>query len=515
MTINTVKIENFLSVKYLTFDFSNGLHLLTGTNGVGKSTILQAVSVGLFNKSERPMPWGRIGGPGGFKITVEFVDNSNNIITVINDRARNRFEVYENEELLTHQITRGLPIVAKKLDMTYHEFTILSFLTPQTISGVLTGTDSSLISKFFNLSVLSTYDKQLKEEKRILNRDKRDLESRITKSIDNSKEYNVEELSKTLSNLKIQKMEIQDTLSSSTNITTTENALSITCARLSELSTKLGTERDKLRTLESIDSICPTCGSDLSNDTTNQVAAIITLRKGIKELTKEENSVNKEMVELSTHLQHLREPLEGSIKEVTERILNVEAELLAANIIDSREVEDITKLNDQLGNIENNIHIIDTTIKAIKSGEVHRTYLQTFVAVLNGNLEKLKDIVNINMTIISKIDDKGLSFSILDNGVYKFSDGLSAGEKVIVGLLVLSSMFTTLKETLNIDISLVLLDEAISAVSRENMEVIEKILQDLAEDRCIIITQHHDELPKSMFDYIHKVVKVDNLTEII
>ena len=139
MRIQSIKIEDFLSIKSVKYSFESGLHLFTGNNGAGKSTLLQALQVGLFNKCERAQPWARLFGPGGFVITTYFTDINGNNIQVINNRRNNRFEVYENDVLQTHQISKGLPMVTKMLNLTYQELTMLSYLTPSTVSGILTG----------------------------------------------------------------------------------------------------------------------------------------------------------------------------------------------------------------------------------------------------------------------------------------------------------------------------------------------------------------------------------------
>ncbi len=90
--VNSIKISNFLSIKELSYTFNDGLHLFVGDNGAGKTTILQALQVGLFNKCERPQPWARLNGPGGFKVEVNFTGADGTEMLTINDRARNRFE---------------------------------------------------------------------------------------------------------------------------------------------------------------------------------------------------------------------------------------------------------------------------------------------------------------------------------------------------------------------------------------------------------------------------------------
>ena len=47
MYLKKVKIENFRAISNLELHFKNGVNLLIGDNGAGKTSILDALSVGL------------------------------------------------------------------------------------------------------------------------------------------------------------------------------------------------------------------------------------------------------------------------------------------------------------------------------------------------------------------------------------------------------------------------------------------------------------------------------------
>jgi len=513
MKIKNVSIHNFLSIENLTFNFTEGLHLFEGDNGVGKSSILQAVSVGLYNKCERAQPWARIGGPGGFSIEVEFTDVLGDTIKVINNRGTGRYEVFINDELETYQISKGLPIVAERLNISYHEFTMLSFLTPTTITNILTGTDSSLISKFFNLSILTVYEKTLMEERRVLNKENKQLHSKLAEETEVSSIHDVGTITKGIADIKNRQLELYSSDMWTVTIPEWYDEISKINEDIKDFKVALSIAEGQLRGLEGIDKVCPTCGSVLS-DTVGHTNLIIELRDNIKEITKALKDKQDRHAAITTKINLHKNPIVDEQYELKENLGKLEGELIAANILQDRERVDTTKLHNDIADINVKVVALNAAIKAIKSGEVHKSYLQTFVTVLNGHLGKLTSELYTNASILAKVGDKGLSFSILDNGIYKFSDVLSAGERVIVGLLVLSAMFKTLKDTLNVQVNLLMLDEAVSAVSNENMHVVHKVLEELAQDRCVIVTQHHKELPTSLFNFVHTVSKVDNLTEI-
>lgn len=51
MRINSIELINFRSHKNSKFNFTEGINLILGNNGDGKSSILEAIELCLFNKN--------------------------------------------------------------------------------------------------------------------------------------------------------------------------------------------------------------------------------------------------------------------------------------------------------------------------------------------------------------------------------------------------------------------------------------------------------------------------------
>ena len=514
MKIKSINIKDFLSIKDLSYTFEDGLHLFVGDNGAGKSSILTALQVGLYNKCDRPNPLARLSGPGGFKIEVEFVSVSGSNVKVINNRTKNRYEVYEDGELLTHQISKGIPIVSKMLNLSYHEFQLLTFLTPTTVANILTNTDSSLISKFFSLDVLSEYDKSLREDRRDLTKDKKRLESNLADSIQEVKVYDIEALDLKASGLRMRKL----TAMSSQVIKEDLPKLQADALKYSTLITKLSTEHDDalvlLHNLGGTNSKCELCGHDLEEDTTAKLRTTIKLTNTIDRSSGELVEAKDSYHSTIRMIDAITTPYEAELSGIEAELLQVDAELIAASIITKKDTLDTESVLSEITSIEHKIILLNMAVTAIKEGSVHKAYLDTFTSILNTKLGIFKEELKLDMRVIAKISSTGLSFTILDDGVFKSADVLSAGEKVIVGLLVLSAMFDTLEDTLDIHISTIMLDEAVSAVSTENMHVVERVIRTMSKTRCVIVTQHHEELPKEIFDTVTQIIKMDGLTSL-
>lgn len=513
MKIQRVQISDFLSVKQLDYHFNNGLHLFTGNNGAGKSSILLALQVGLFNKCERPQPWARLTGPGGFQIEVDFISVHGTEVKVINNRTKNRYEVFESGELLTYQISKGIPIVSKLLNLSYHEFTLLTFLTPSTVSNILTGTDSSLISKFFSLDILSEYDKVLREERKEITKDKKRLEGKLIESLEETKVYDIKTLEMKATGLRIRKLSAMSSQVVQEELPKLEIELLTISDVINYNTTKISDAQAQLLTLSNLGSTCELCGHDLDTDTTAKLRSINTLRDNISLFEKELKENNARYTKISTQVRAIREPHILEVAALEENLRQIEGELIAASILSERDTVDTSRLNEELSEIEKKAYALNLAIESIKSGDVHKAYLETFTSVLNNKLGLLKEDLSLSMRIIAKISSNGLSFNVLEDGMYKSADILSAGEKVIVGLLVLSAMFDTLEDTLDINISTIILDEAVGAVSTENMPIVEKVIRSISATRCVILTQHHEELSEDIFDTVSEIIKMDGITE--
>lgn len=74
ITFSDIHIKNFQSIKDLSFEFKQGLHLVSGQNGAGKSTLFEALEWALYGKSSKDRNVS-FNGNGDCKVTVNFHGN--------------------------------------------------------------------------------------------------------------------------------------------------------------------------------------------------------------------------------------------------------------------------------------------------------------------------------------------------------------------------------------------------------------------------------------------------------
>lgn len=98
--ITELKFENFMSYEKGSYDFKNGIDLIVGTNGAGKSTSIDAIFFALFGKAYRKIKIGSlINKVKGKKLRVELYFNvDDKKYKVVRAVKPNKFEIYEHGE---------------------------------------------------------------------------------------------------------------------------------------------------------------------------------------------------------------------------------------------------------------------------------------------------------------------------------------------------------------------------------------------------------------------------------
>lgn len=104
INFKTIKFKNFMAYgnSFTEFNFNNGLTLITGPNGNGKSAIMIALFYGLYGKSFKKNKLGSlINDINNKDMRVEITfDAGDNSYKIIRGQKPSIFEIYENDKLL-------------------------------------------------------------------------------------------------------------------------------------------------------------------------------------------------------------------------------------------------------------------------------------------------------------------------------------------------------------------------------------------------------------------------------
>jgi len=519
LKIKRIIINNFMSIGHIDFTFENKLYLLNGinndvlvdnlptSNGAGKSAFTLSIIQCLFNRNPKSNYFENLNNhitskPYVIKLYIEvksidyLISNDRNTLSII-------VKDLTNDKVLSDRITESLIIIQDIIGLTYEEFVTLSYINQDTI-GNLFSTDGNLILKYFDLTILDTYTRKAKDKRANLNSDIRTLKLRIgdiTKSISVVNEDNLYDELDELNKDKEELLENHTYMTSKAKLT---NDISILSEKLSSLHSIKKQVESSLQLLEL--SICPTCNRPLDN-------------LNVDNLQEQLSDIEDKILTTSTLLSHKQESLtnlkdefDGQFKIINDKIISLEAKIATHKHILSVPSKDIDKLQLELLEKEKELQIVKSLIKLLESGKVTTVYLHTFISGLNDNIEDILSATNNDFSLYAKIVKGKIMFNISSNGVDRELAMLSGGEFTILALTILTALFKTLEQQLNIIVPILVIDEAFNRIDKHNIKPISSLIDELKKNKNVIVIQHHNELPYKLFDEVITLTKEQGIT---
>ena len=521
MKILNIHIQNFLSIDDVYLEFNNGIFELNGlnydklidgkpsSNGSGKSSILLAVQQCLFNKNSKVSKLESISNNVSMKpylITINLVGIDGNTYEIINDRNKMLFIIKNvtEDRVLTTRIKDSLGIIEDIIGLSYDEFILLTYINQSSIHDVFNSTDSNLILKFFKLTKLTDYLEKLKLKRRDINVELKRLNT--VKS-----QANTYVSDKEIQILEEELVVIKDSMLSITtdeSIHSKNTELQNRCHSLHERILTLSTIQKDLENKNSLINfgVCPTCNQDIPKDDMDVSDQLESVNENLGRL-------NKEYAEAQDELKLYSKELTTKLDELKNDKVKVESKLISMRHLQGKEVDNLEQLKEDIANNEYDLSVIKSAIDTIESGKVHEAYLYTFLIAFNDTVRVLLNSIGSNTEITARIYKGSIFYNIIDDGIDKNIQMLSSGEKTLYALVILVSLFRNLKAQLGLEINLMFLDEAISNVDNAILQKVQDILKEV-DGKTMIITQHHNELPKELFDSEIIVEKHNGLSTI-
>ena len=490
VNIKTVKISNFMGIRETTLHLPNdGIINVMGrnkdsttltSNGSGKTTIFLAILQGLFNKIP-DMDLDNINNidtnvPYLIEITVKVKDD---IYLVVNDRNSLQITVTKNARTVATRIRESLRYIEHEiLGVSYNEFLLLTRVTTGSIKSLFEVTSSNLLLKLFNLHELDVYETKLKKQKASLNTQLRTVGKNINKSstpfIDKEK-------------IEGENLKLLDKVS----------RLTIINDRLTNeaQSQKKDILKDTDIFLGMIGGACKSCGQQLPLplDTSKSAEEL----KDLIHLEEARHGVKVELIKANL----------WSINDLNSHIQRNNTRLL----ISQEFIEhDLTELRQEQSNLKVHIKYLEDALNVILRGDIHLHFLSQFLKVLN-TLLKESDTEH---QITAYLDKTSIYYRVKTDGMSKSIKQLSGGESTVIGLTILSTIFTTINTLIGKNINLLVFDEAIHATDSISEEIISSIVKGMKE-KAIFVIQHHDEIPVSTFTGTLYIEKLNKETRIV
>ena len=563
----TIRWKNFLSTGNNFTEIDLNKHqktLIVGENGAGKSTILDALCFGLFNK-----PFRKINKPqlvntincGDCRVEIEFQIGKVEW-KVIRGIKPTVFEIYKNGSVLDQSAAttdQQKWLEQNVLKLNYKSFTQIVVLGSSTFVPFMqfpAPGRREVIEDILDIRIFSTMNTILKERVKLVKEEITDLEyavSILREKVDVNRKYiqdlkeqsqqNLEEKENVISvleeNIRYKKIEAEDHMIQLDKLNEgleDYNDLDDRTKKLQEYSITFTTKINELTKEQKFfdsNEICPTCNQDISShlkeskiSETN--AKLEKFRTALNKLKSDQLEVNKtlnERKELLDDITNVQSKIRECFKEVEwneKRVAELHNEIGAINSNDDKikiETDKVKALIDQgksqelqrrqLIKRQTELKIVSEILKdgGVKS-TIIKKYLPVMNTLINKYLQELEFYVNFNL-------DETFNETIKSRFRDEFSyASFSEGEKMRIDLALLFTWREVAKLKNSVNTNLLILDEVFdSSLDSNGTTDFISILRNVTEGNNVFVISHKGDILQDKFDSVIEFRKIKNFSK--
>ena len=551
-----VRWKNFLSTgnQFTEIDFlKHSTNLIIGTNGAGKSTVLDALTFSLFGKSFRKINKPQLINSVNEKDCVVEVEFSINGTQWKIQRGIKPaiFKIWRDDNLLDQSAAANDQqkwLEQNVLKMNYKSFTQIVILGSSTFVPFMQltpGNRREVIEDLLDIRIFSSMNSVIKEKIRLIREDVKVLELKKESLTDKVKmqENFIDELeTRGKDNIKQKETKIQELLNE-------ENTLMNDNAYIEEDVFKLNKEiedvvgaTEKLRTLGNLKgkisnkvstitkehkffsdhTVCPTCNQDIEEtfrinrikDAQNKAKE---LQSGYKEL---EQAINKEEererqftilskeITTLTHgisqnnikiagCQRQVRDLESEIQRVTDQLANRNTEHEKLTTFK----DNLRTTYDELAQRKDTINYYDFSYSLLKDGGVKTKIIKKYLPLINQQVNKYLQLMDfyINFSLDEEFNETVQSPIHEDFSYSSFSEG----EKMRIDLALLFTWREVARMKNSVNTNLLIMDEVFdSSLDGVGTEDFLKIIRFIIKDANIFVISHKESLHDRFEDVI-------------
>ena len=565
----TIRWKNFLSTGNAFTEMCldcNHSTLIVGTNGAGKSTVLDAICFALFNKPFRKINKPQLVNAVNEKdclVEIEFSIGSREYL-IRRGIKPNVFEIYLNGNMLNQEASAAeqqKSLEQNILKLNYKSFTQVVILGSSTFVPFMQLTPNNrreVIEDLLDIKIFSTMNLILKDRIKVLKEQIRELDYKmeiakekvqmqqrfIQDLKDQSKQNNVQRQSE-IGKLKEEIILVRDTneetlfactkiqteLEEYDNVEDEHNKLRIYESKFNDKFKKL---RSDYQFFEENDT-CPTCKQSIDEELRTDKKSTIT--SSISELETASS-------ELKDKLQKVKEDLQAK-KELLAQLQELNSQMVSNNKEISWKEQSIEKLNEQIAKQEGggaNLKREQEKLKELaKEGMTIEKYMSTSKHDRDNHdvvINMLKDtgikanIIKKYLPVMNQLINRYLkeldfyvSFELDENFEEtiksRFRDefsyaSFSEGEKMRIDLALLFTWRTIAKMKNSANTNLLMLDEIFdSSLDSSGTDDFMKILKTFSEDTNVFVISHKPDVLQDKFERLLRVEKKQNFSTII
>jgi DNA repair exonuclease SbcCD ATPase subunit len=567
---NNIRWRNFLSTgnQFTEVDFQDAkTNLIVGTNGSGKSTILDALTFVLYNKPFRKINKPQLVNSVNEKdclVEIQF-SIGNKEYKVVRGIKPNIFEIWidgkvQDQDSAAQDQQKKLEESILKLN--YKSFTQTVILGSATFVPFMQLTSSNrreIVEDLLDIKIFSTMNNLLKERMRRTNElireysikkdmieDKIEMQQNFITNLDESGKERIERKENHIKSLETELTEldgenetlmskIQDDLRPKLEELANTNS---TLKKLNSIKAKL---EQKIQTLVSEhkffqdNTVCPTCTQSIENEfRLNKIVDIEgkskELNDGYREL---EDAINVEQekdnqfLSYSTEISKLNNDITTNnvkitglnkqirnlgheIQEITEQIQNRNTERQALENL----IKDLEKLEKERSDEKEQVTYYEFAHSLMKDGGVKSKIIKKYLPLMNQQINKYLQMMDfyINFTLDEEFKE------VIKSPVHEdFSyESFSEGEKMRIDLSLLFTWRDIAKLRNSASTNLLILDEIFdSSLDGAGTDFFTNIIRYVIQDAHVFVISHKTDDLMDKFDKVIKFDKVKGFSKLV
>lgn len=546
-----IEIKNFNSIEQLDFNFTDGVHLILGANGVGKTSIFEAVLWAIYKitlKEKDPSTDYK----GNCFVGLNFNKGQSKyrIERFFKDKIeKNNVKLYKDTiEISLRNATSTddeiLKIIGISSDIFLSVITVAQAL-PINFAACTPTIRKTMLEDILNFRIWGElrsncikYLKDLNEKRNLLGAKFNLKKEEMIKLNSQIEAYTVatddsnDNLIKKIEYNNKQVLELTDQLTSLRNKKNTlfqDKTIKTYDIELQNLSSVKAQAENKIKENKFIldKKICPTCDRafpeelltradkelNFFSDKYNKVKKLLTDNLNNKtDLQKIETRI----VYLQNDIKTIRQTLDSLEKEKDKKTEKFDVTPLRERL--SALVTEVNSLNGDIDSLTKDKDLatyIDSLL--IPSSKFRLSVLEKYLIFINEILESIVPLILKDTNIKLVVDSKqaGLEIEIYKESKVITYKSLSGGQKRRVDIILILALQKFILESSGISTNLICIDEIFDSLDSEGMEAIISCINTLFSTTSSIYVITHNNNIKCLFDSIIKLVLVNGKTQII
>ena len=563
-----VRWKNFLSTgnQYTEINFTEyDTNLIIGTNGAGKSTVLDALTFSLFSKPFRKINKGQLVNTVNekdCKVEVEFIVNGI-CWKVIRGIKPNIFEIWKDGRLLnqfSHSADQQKWLEQNVIKMNYKSFTQIVILGSSAFVPFMQLTNThrrEVIEDLLDIKIFSSMNsiikdkiRQRKEEIKVLTLKKESLNDKVQMQENFIEELELrgkENIEEKKGKIKVLGIEVDTHMEKNEmtegdvkDLIDEQEKVTGATKKLRELGNLKGKISQKVTTITkehkffTDNTVCPTCTQSIEeefrinkiNDAQTKAKELQSGYKELEQAIKEEEERERHFTKLSKEITNLTHgisknntrisgcqrqirDLESEIQTLTEQLAdrNTEHEKLESF------KESLTTTYNELVSQKESISYYDFSYGLLKDGGVKSKIIKKYLPLINQQVNRYLQMMDFYINfILDEEFNETVSSPIHEDFSYA---SFSEGEKMRIDLALLFTWREVARMKNSVNTNLLIMDEVFdSSLDGYGTEEFLKIIKYVIKDANIFVISHKVGL-EDRFDSVTRFEKVKGFSSIV